>query len=355
MIKMKAGLSSFLLDVDNSTALKLIEAEYGIKGFGVVVKLWQKIYKECGYYTEFTNDVTLLFADENKLSVSLVSQIAEQACKRGIFDKGLYDKYSVLTSESIQEKFLCGVKRWKRVKLIREYLLLEPGQLPANAHIVSRNGGANVSISEENVCSFSTNTKSKSKNKSKNNGNGNGNNAPAAPAAADYNDNANANDSDSANADECIKAYEKYIGTATPSVAGYKDNADECIKAYEKYIGTATPSVAEGIDYFLSEGMEAELVKRIVEYSAEQNARRWSYVNKVLLGNLSEGVKTLDAYNKAKADRLDNAFKAGNGSGTGNRSGAGNAPPKQSRFANFTDNQTANYDAAALQAFEDML
>lgn len=348
---MKAGLSSFLLDVDNSTALKLIEAEYGIKGFGVVVKLWQKIYKECGYYTEFTNDVTLLFADENKLSVSLVSQIAEQACKRGIFDKGLYDKYSVLTSESIQEKFLCGVKRWKRVKLIREYLLLELGQLPANAHIVSRNGGANVSISEENVCSFSTNTKSKSKNKSK--GNGNGNMSPAAaPAAADDVDKKD-------NADECIKAYEKYIGAATPSVAGCNDNAeaDECIKAYEKYIGTATPSVAEGIDYFLSEGMEAELVKRIVEYSAEQNARRWSYVNKVLLGNLSEGVKTLDAYNKAKADRLDNAFKAGNagGTGTGNRSGAGNAPPKQSRFANFTDNQTANYDAAALQAFEDML
>ena len=41
---MKSGLEYFPLDCNMDDKLELIEAEFGITGFGVVVKLFQKIY-----------------------------------------------------------------------------------------------------------------------------------------------------------------------------------------------------------------------------------------------------------------------------------------------------------------------
>ena len=144
---MKEGLDSILLDVNNSTALDLIQAEFGLTGFAVIVKLWQKIAGEHGYYGEFTEDVALLFTAKNNLGGNVVSEILDAAFKRGIFDKSLYDKYSILTSADRQEKFFVGARRWKKVKLIKEYLLVKVDEIPDNADILS----LNVDISEENV------------------------------------------------------------------------------------------------------------------------------------------------------------------------------------------------------------
>ena len=47
---MQSGIQFFPLDVNTDTKLALIECEFGIKGFAVIVKLWQKIYGEEGYY-----------------------------------------------------------------------------------------------------------------------------------------------------------------------------------------------------------------------------------------------------------------------------------------------------------------
>ena len=40
----KVGLESFLLNCHTNDNLAEIEAIYGIKGFAVIVRLWQKIY-----------------------------------------------------------------------------------------------------------------------------------------------------------------------------------------------------------------------------------------------------------------------------------------------------------------------
>ena len=54
---LKDGVTYFPLDVVLDEKFELIEAEFGIKGFAVVVKLYQKIYGQ-GYYCEWT-DVAL--------------------------------------------------------------------------------------------------------------------------------------------------------------------------------------------------------------------------------------------------------------------------------------------------------
>ena len=61
---MKSGLEFFPLDCEIDDKLELIEAEFGITGFGVVVKLWQRIYGRQGYYIEWTNEVALLFSKQ---------------------------------------------------------------------------------------------------------------------------------------------------------------------------------------------------------------------------------------------------------------------------------------------------
>lgn len=41
---LKEGLDYFSLDCYMDSKVKLIQAEYGLKGFAIVVKLWQMIY-----------------------------------------------------------------------------------------------------------------------------------------------------------------------------------------------------------------------------------------------------------------------------------------------------------------------
>lgn len=152
----KVGLDYFSFDVYSDDKIKLIEAEFGLIGFAVVVKLWQKIYAGRGYYCEFDEEVALLFAEETRLGGNAVSEIVRAAIKRGIFDKTLYDKYKVLTSHGIQKRYMEGTERRVRVDVEKEYLLLSEPEIPENvyingvpAHINSENDDRNAQSKEE--------------------------------------------------------------------------------------------------------------------------------------------------------------------------------------------------------------
>ena len=144
---MKSGLDFFPLDVNLDTKFELIEAEFGLQGFAVIVKLFQRIYGEQGYYCEWTNDVELLFAKRINAGGSFVSEIVKAALKRGIFDKDVYEKYSVLTSKGIQKRYFEAASRRQKVTVKNEYLLVELSDIPQNVNISNEN----VNISSENV------------------------------------------------------------------------------------------------------------------------------------------------------------------------------------------------------------
>lgn len=137
----------FSLDVTLDEKWELIEAEFGITGFGVIVKLLQRIYGGQGYYVEWTNEVALLFARKIGVGGNVVSEIVSTAIRRGIFDKTLYEKYSVLTSAGIQKRYFKAVTRRKSVEVINEYLLAEPTLFLDDVNIFRKN----VNISSENV------------------------------------------------------------------------------------------------------------------------------------------------------------------------------------------------------------
>lgn len=159
----KEGLDYFTLDCCMNDKIKLIEAEFGIKGFAIIVKLYQKIYMERGYYCEWNDDIALLFianmGGNSGVSKNLIDIIISASIRRGIFSKQLYDQFGILTSRRIQEQYFEAVSRREKVKVKKEYLLVEVGK-----NFVSvDNNSINVNRNEENVSNNSQSREEKSK------------------------------------------------------------------------------------------------------------------------------------------------------------------------------------------------
>ena len=140
-------LQYFPMDCVMNDAMKLLEAEFGLTAFAVVVKLWQKIYAGRGYYCEWTREVALVFAQECGVGANVVSEILASAFKRGIFDRDLFDKYQILTSDGIQRRYFEAVKRRKQVKVDERFLLVSVAREEVNAD----NNGVNVDINGVNA------------------------------------------------------------------------------------------------------------------------------------------------------------------------------------------------------------
>lgn len=135
----KSGIDYFPLDVTLNAKFELIEAEFGLTGFGVVVHLLQEIYGKAGYYIEWTEEVALLFARKVGLGGSVVSEIIEASIRRGMFDKEMYDKYHVLTSKGIQERYFEAVNRRKTLEVDYNILLVDVTQILPNVYISAKN------------------------------------------------------------------------------------------------------------------------------------------------------------------------------------------------------------------------
>lgn len=154
----KEGLDYFALDCCMNNKIKLIEAEFGVKGFAIIVKLYQKIYKERGYYCEWNEDASLLFIAQlggnSGTTKNLIDNIVSVSIQRGIFSKELYDKYKILTSQRIQEQYFEAVSRRERVEVKKEYLLVKVCKnfvfVDRNAVNVSNNTQSKVNKSKVN-------------------------------------------------------------------------------------------------------------------------------------------------------------------------------------------------------------
>lgn len=123
----KTGLDYFSLDCYMNDKVKLIQAEFGLRGFAVVVKLFQKIYGERGYYCEWNDEVLLLFMVEQGVtsdSKNLIKDIVAACIRRDIFSRDLYEKYGILTSPGIQTRYLSASKRRGQIEMKKEYLLI---------------------------------------------------------------------------------------------------------------------------------------------------------------------------------------------------------------------------------------
>ena len=196
----KVGLDYFELDCHMDEKVELIEAEFGLKGFAIIVKLYQSIYSGFGYYCEWTPDISLLWA--RRLGVShggdgkglggvleesfpsgskgrlgyaldkgslpgfpdnLINGVVAASIRRGIFSKELFNKYHILTSSGIQKRYLNAVSKREKVEVKKEYLLFS---IPKNL----KNVVINSIFDGRNTINDGRNTQSKEeKSREKNN------------------------------------------------------------------------------------------------------------------------------------------------------------------------------------------
>lgn len=165
----KVGLDYFELDCHMDEKVELIEAEYGLKGFAIIVKLYQGIYSGLGYYCEWTPDISVLWArrlgvshgvgfgdvgkvDENSCALpgfpnNLINNVVAALIRRNIFSEELFTRYGILTSSGVQKQYLKATSKREIVELKKEYLLISIPENRKNVVINSISGETN-SISD---------------------------------------------------------------------------------------------------------------------------------------------------------------------------------------------------------------
>lgn len=150
MADCKVGLDYFELNCQLEEKVRLIQAEFGLKGFAIVVKLYQKIYGEFGYYCEWSADSLLLFMAENGVSSSdanFIKEVVSACIRRNIFSEKLFNNFGILTSSGVQKRYMKATSRREKVSMKKEYLLLSNGEINSNVNIIQDN----VNIIQDNV------------------------------------------------------------------------------------------------------------------------------------------------------------------------------------------------------------
>lgn len=121
----KVGLDYFPMDLTSDDSLELLEAECGLEGFAILVKIWQKIYSN-GYYIEWSEDVETLFSRKINSEKTKVNSVITTCFKRNLLDKHIYETYGILTSKGIQKRYLkaCTDSKRSYVPFIKELILV---------------------------------------------------------------------------------------------------------------------------------------------------------------------------------------------------------------------------------------
>ncbi|MFB8551171.1 Lin1244/Lin1753 domain-containing protein [Enterococcus casseliflavus] len=138
----KKGLDYFPLDVDFLSDLKVrrIIKACGKEAVHILVALLANIYRDEGYYVLWDDDLAFLVADEVGTKEGTVEELVRKAVQVKFFDKDIFDKYSVLTSKGIQNRYILATKERKKVELEFKYLLTNE----VNRSNISINGRNNL-------------------------------------------------------------------------------------------------------------------------------------------------------------------------------------------------------------------
>ncbi len=126
----KSGVDYWPLDVGffEDKKLRLIKGEYGAMGTLIALTLINEVYRTDGYYKVWDSDDAILTAEliGCGCDAKTVGKVVDACCERGLFDKGLFIRFGILTSRGIQRRYIriVGAKR-SRLHIIEEYWLLD--------------------------------------------------------------------------------------------------------------------------------------------------------------------------------------------------------------------------------------
>lgn len=118
----KQGIDYFPLDTQFDDKVELFIVENGPVSLSVLVTAWQLIYKNEGYYADYSDDLFLLIKRRLLLDVPEIKIIIDAAVKRGLFSNVMFSKYKILTSSAIQKRFFIASRKKKIVDAVKNYI-----------------------------------------------------------------------------------------------------------------------------------------------------------------------------------------------------------------------------------------
>ncbi|MCT8138620.1 DUF4373 domain-containing protein [Anaerobacillus sp. CMMVII] len=242
----KNGLEYFALDVVLSDEVELIEAEHGLEGFAILIKMFQKIYSQ-GYYYEWDEKQKILFSNKVSSDRNLVVSVIEDCVRWGIFNKDLYEKYSILTSKRAQNHYITAIYKRVNVQMIEEYLLVDVSD-KKNIEVYKISG-------EKGVC----------------NGVSDDGNEETSTVS----------DGESTQSKSKVKVK-----------VNKESNNTNAFEFYQQNFGIINSFLSEEISLWIDD-LSEELVIEAMKRGLEQNKRNWGYVKSILKSWHSTNVKSI--------------------------------------------------------------
>lgn len=138
------------MDVEMDDKVELIEAKHGITGFGILVKLYQRIYKE-GYFLKWNEETMLLFSKRVNVDINKVNDVINDCLRYQIFNEKLHKSYQILTSPGIQKRYLQAIDRRKDIELIKNYIIVDINGLNVNINWINVGNNTQSKVKESKV------------------------------------------------------------------------------------------------------------------------------------------------------------------------------------------------------------
>lgn len=146
----KQGLDYFPMDVEIDNKIELIEAKHGIAGFGIIVKLFQKIYKE-GYYLAWDEDTQLLLAKRINVDINVINVVINDCFHYNLFNQSLYDQHHILTSSGIQKRYFNATNRRKELFLCKKYIIVDINKINVDINWINDDNGTQSKVKYSKV------------------------------------------------------------------------------------------------------------------------------------------------------------------------------------------------------------
>jgi hypothetical protein len=132
----KTGLDYFPHDCANDTKIEYLEAEHGIAGYAIFFKLLERVYLENGYYMSATDKSIKLFAKRNNVEFEIVENIITTCIGEDLFDKDIFKKYGILTSNGIQKRYKEATGKRKQNDIKKEYKIINSELTAINSELM---------------------------------------------------------------------------------------------------------------------------------------------------------------------------------------------------------------------------
>lgn len=131
----KKGFNYYKAETDRFQDIKIkrLKKKYHCTGYAVYQFVLNEVYRVRGYYVKFTEDHLFDVSEYWEIEEELVTEIIGYCAEIGLFNAQLWKECSVVTSRSIQERYLDICKMCKKTPAIDEEYRLVPAEVAAPA------------------------------------------------------------------------------------------------------------------------------------------------------------------------------------------------------------------------------